>query len=154
MEITMNGNNSAKFVDPAFCRGCERPEPRDGKSTVWISEEYVNQFKNEVQSLQQQPQADNADPDDPWIDDHEAADPTQDQNALLHSLGPMVKKLGVDGVVPTFHGYAHNQLCQVQYHSKYKVGPGKEDFETCKQILSGSNTLAPEIRNSTEFHWH
>ncbi|KAG0702485.1 hypothetical protein DFH29DRAFT_982330 [Suillus ampliporus] len=34
------------------------------------------------------------------------------------------------GVVPTFHGHAHNCLCQVEHHSKYKVNAGKEDFET------------------------
>ncbi|KAG2144433.1 uncharacterized protein EDB93DRAFT_1087608, partial [Suillus bovinus] len=70
------------------------------------------------------------------------------------SLGPAVQDLGIEGVVPGFHGHAHNRLCQVQHHSKFMLGAGKENFETCEQTFSESNTLAPGIRNSTEFHRH
>jgi hypothetical protein len=37
---------------------------------------------------------------------------------------------------------------------KYKVGAGKEDFETCEWVFSGSNALAGNICNTTDFHHH
>ncbi|KAG1859621.1 hypothetical protein DFJ58DRAFT_715712 [Suillus subalutaceus] len=60
---------------------------------------------------------------------------------LRSSLANCIKELNLQGVVPAFHGHAHNHLCQVQHHSKYKLGAGKEDFETCEH-------------NATEFHRH
>ena len=48
------------------------------------------------------------------------------------SLGPAVRDLSIEGVVPGFHGHAHNRLCQVQHHSKFMLGAGKEDVETCE----------------------
>ncbi|KAG1726443.1 uncharacterized protein EDB91DRAFT_1061631 [Suillus paluster] len=74
------------------------------------------------------------------------------EKILLHSL--LVNHINLQGVVPAFHGHAHNHLCQVQHHSKYKVGAGKEDFETCKHVFSESNALASETWNTTEFHHH
>ncbi|KAG2118322.1 hypothetical protein DEU56DRAFT_930524 [Suillus clintonianus] len=53
---------------------------------------------------------------------------------LRSSLADQIKQLNLQGVVPAFHGHAHNRLCQVQHHSKYKVGAGKEDFETCERL--------------------
>lgn len=73
---------------------------------------------------------------------------------IRSSLGPAVQDLGIEGVEPGFHGHAHNWLCQVQHHSKFMLGAGKDDFETCKRTFSESNALAPEIQNSTEFHRH
>ncbi|KAG2745649.1 hypothetical protein P692DRAFT_201691239, partial [Suillus brevipes Sb2] len=73
---------------------------------------------------------------------------------LRSSLADDVKRLNIQGVVPAFHGHAHNQLCQVQHHSKYMVGAGKEDFETCERMFSESNALAAQTRNATEFHRH
>ncbi|KAG0694090.1 hypothetical protein DFH29DRAFT_815703 [Suillus ampliporus] len=51
---------------------------------------------------------------------------------LCSTLGDSAKRLNVQGVVPTFHGHAHNRLCQLQHHSKHKLGAGLEDFETCE----------------------
>ncbi|KAG2336338.1 hypothetical protein BDR05DRAFT_978809 [Suillus weaverae] len=73
---------------------------------------------------------------------------------LQSSLLSSVCHLGVDGVVNGFHGHAHNHLCQVQHHCKYKMGAGKEDFKTCERTFSESNALAPETRNSSKFHYH
>ncbi|KAG1721787.1 hypothetical protein EDB19DRAFT_1835287 [Suillus lakei] len=73
---------------------------------------------------------------------------------LRSTLGDSAKRLNVQGVVPTFHGHAHNCLCQLQHHSKHKLGAGLEDFETCERVFSESNALASEIRNATEFHRH
>ena len=70
------------------------------------------------------------------------------------TLGPLVERCGVEGVIPSFHGHAHNRLCQVQHHPKYKVGAGKEDFETCERIFSESNALASATRNASDFHRH
>lgn len=70
------------------------------------------------------------------------------------SLADDAKRLNLQGVVPAFHRHAHNQLCQVEHHSKYKVGAGKEDFETCEWVFSESNALAAQIRNTTDFHHH
>ncbi|KAG1798276.1 uncharacterized protein HD556DRAFT_1232640 [Suillus plorans] len=78
------------------------------------------------------------------------------------SLSSTVHQLGIDGVVNGFHVHAHNRsivvslhhLCQVQHHCKYKVGAGKEDFETCERMFSESNVVAPEICNASEFHRH
>ncbi|KAG2337003.1 hypothetical protein BDR05DRAFT_895878, partial [Suillus weaverae] len=51
---------------------------------------------------------------------------------LCSTLGDNTKRLNMQGVVPAFHGHAHNCLCQLQHHSKHKVGAGKEGFETCE----------------------
>ncbi|KAG2351047.1 hypothetical protein BDR07DRAFT_1321795, partial [Suillus spraguei] len=65
---------------------------------------------------------------------------------LRSFLSSSVCHLGVDGVVKGFHSHAHNHLCQVEHHCKYKMGAGKEDFETCERTFSESNALAPETR--------
>ena len=70
------------------------------------------------------------------------------------TLGPLVERCGVEGVIPSFHGHAHNRLCQVQHHPKYKVGAGKEDFERCERIFSESNALASATCNASDFHRH
>ncbi|KAG0702088.1 hypothetical protein DFH29DRAFT_982445 [Suillus ampliporus] len=240
-EIALDGNNSVKFVDPALRGGRERQDPRNGRSDIWIDEEYVDRFKDEVKNARRSHRpntlapADIVDPDDPWIycknEDQDSNEPVNvcvdrwrnaapearkrmfsvfrksgifvavcrhgfllsicdmvrsgelmkyplatinklmdvfaewflygyDIKCAFHSilqrssLGPAVQDLGIEGVVPGFHGHAHNRLCQVQHHSKFMLGAGKEDFETCERTFSESNTLAPEIRNSTEFHRH
>ncbi|KAG1854028.1 hypothetical protein F4604DRAFT_1883367 [Suillus subluteus] len=240
-EIALDGNNSAKFVDPALRGGRERQDPRNGRSDIWIDEEYVDRFKDEVKNARRSHRpntsapADIVDPDDPWIycenEDQDSNEPVNvcvdrwhnaapearkrmfsvfrksgifvavcrhgfllsicdmvrsgelmkyplatinklmdifaerflygyDIKCAFHSilqrssLGPAVQDLGIEGVVPGFHGHAHNRLCQVQHHSKFMLGAGKEDFETCERTFSESNALAPEIRNSTEFHRH
>jgi hypothetical protein len=90
---------------------------------------------------------------------------------LLRSrLGNQVIKSGVRGVVPAFHGHAHNRkcqvskspscdffddgmmACQVRWHPQYTVGVGLEDFETCERTFSASNALAGATRLATPFH--
>ncbi|KAK1220905.1 hypothetical protein PQX77_016284 [Marasmius sp. AFHP31] len=56
------------------------------------------------------------------------------------------------GVVPSFHGHAHNRKCQLSWHSMYVEGVGLEDFEECERTFSGSNSLASTTRLSTKFH--
>ncbi|KAG2354334.1 hypothetical protein BDR07DRAFT_1454156 [Suillus spraguei] len=230
---SFDGNNSAKLVDPVIRRGNERPDPRSGLSSIWLTEEYVDGFKDEVQSARTHQAKDNnrkhiQDPDDPWVDELDSTDaepssvcvdrwrnaapesrkkmfeifkksgvtifvtsgifitvcwhgfllticdmvrsgelmkyPIASLKKLMDVLGPNilygynikcafekiilrssladdVKRLNIQGVVPTFHGHAHNRLCQVQHHSKYMVGAGKEDFETCEHYAGLSNFI-------------
>ncbi|KAG1739375.1 uncharacterized protein EDB91DRAFT_1237491 [Suillus paluster] len=226
----LDGNNSAKLIDPAIHHGNERFGPRCGLSYIWLTETYVDQFKDKVQHAHRmQKQHVLHDPDDPWIDEPDSGDSSELstvcvdcwQNAapesrkkmfaifkksgifitvcrhgfllticdmvmkypiasirklmdifgdnilygydikcafkkivMRSSLADDAKRLNLQGVVPAFHGHAHNRLCQVEHHSKYKVGAGKEDFETCECIFSGSNALAGNICNATDFHHH
>ncbi|KAG1750032.1 uncharacterized protein EDB91DRAFT_1235444 [Suillus paluster] len=53
-QLSMDGNNSAKLVDPVLRRGNERPDPRDQHCYFWMSEEYVDRFKHEVCNARQQ----------------------------------------------------------------------------------------------------
>jgi hypothetical protein len=68
------------------------------------------------------------------------------------SLGVKAKQLRLRGVVPAFHGHAHNRGCQVHWHPRYIPGIGIEDFEECERFFSGSNALAACTRLSSEFH--
>ncbi|KAG1848433.1 hypothetical protein F4604DRAFT_1973836 [Suillus subluteus] len=174
-----DGNNSAKLVDPAIRGGQERLDTRIGTSSIWLNESYVDAFKDEVHSArarQARDQRPARDPDDPWVDEPDSVDSAEPrtlmdvfgsnilygydikcafEKILLRStLGDSAKRLNVQGVVPAFHGHAHNRLCQLQHHSKHKLGAGLEDFETCERVFSESNALASEIRNATEFHRH
>lgn len=56
-------------------------------------------------------------------------------------------------VVNAFHGWAHNRLCQLQFHPLYRKGTGLEDLETLERIFAASNTIARPIRHATKFHW-
>jgi hypothetical protein len=72
----------------------------------------------------------------------------------LHNsrLGKNVKQNRLIGVVPAFHGHAHNRKCQVHWHPMYIDGVGTEDFEECERTFFGSNNLANVTRLATPFH--
>jgi len=70
------------------------------------------------------------------------------------SLADSAIKLRLRGVVPAFHGYAHNRGCQVHWHPMYISGVGLEDFEECERYFSLSNHVAPGTRLATSFHRH
>ncbi|KAG1851168.1 hypothetical protein F4604DRAFT_1934181 [Suillus subluteus] len=55
--------------------------------------------------------------------------------------------------VNSFHGYAHNRLCQVQHHPLYLTGFGLEDLETMERVFSSTNASARIIRYATRYHW-
>ncbi|KAG1808894.1 uncharacterized protein BJ212DRAFT_1448891 [Suillus subaureus] len=197
-------NNSAKLVDPAVCSGEECLDPCSGLSSIWLTELYVDQLKDEVRSVQayKLDLNDSAEPPTICINHWHNAVPeshkkmfailkksgifvTVCQHSFLLTICDMVqssklmkyliasvkklmdvfgsnilygydikctfkkiiqwslladdaKPLNLQGVVPAFHGHAHNRLCQVKHHLKYKVSAG-EDFETCKQVFSESN---------------
>ncbi|KAI0310830.1 hypothetical protein OF83DRAFT_1226273, partial [Amylostereum chailletii] len=45
-------------------------------------------------------------------------------------------------VVPAFHGYAHNHLCQLLFHPLMLLRFGIEDLELCERIFAAFNGLA------------
>ncbi|KAJ6632375.1 hypothetical protein B0H10DRAFT_2427108 [Mycena sp. CBHHK59/15] len=51
---------------------------------------------------------------------------------LRSSLGKRVVAMKLRGVVPAFHGHAHNRACQVGWLPLYVEGVGLEDFEESK----------------------
>ena len=71
---------------------------------------------------------------------------------LRSSLGAKTVALRLQGVVPAFHGHAHNRACQVQWHPMYMEGVGLEDFEECERTFYKSNELASITRLATPFH--
>jgi hypothetical protein len=72
---------------------------------------------------------------------------------LLHSsLGSKTIALRLRGVVPAFHGHAHNRECQIGWHPLYVEGVGLEDFEECERTFAQSNNLAAITRLSSPFH--
>ncbi|KAJ7119405.1 hypothetical protein C8R44DRAFT_624749 [Mycena epipterygia] len=68
------------------------------------------------------------------------------------SLGAKVTAMRWQGVVPAFHGHAHNRPCQIGWHPVYVDGVGLEDFEECEHTFSLSNHLAASTRLATTFH--
>ncbi|KAJ7759684.1 hypothetical protein B0H14DRAFT_2634389 [Mycena olivaceomarginata] len=68
------------------------------------------------------------------------------------SLGVSVTAMRMQGVVPAFHGHAHNRACQIGWHPLYVDGVGLEDFEECERTFAKSNHLASTTRLATPFH--
>lgn len=56
-------------------------------------------------------------------------------------------------LVNAFHGWAHNHMCQLEYHPLYRVGVGLEDLETLEHVFSSSNNIARTIWHATSYHW-
>ncbi|KAJ6489101.1 hypothetical protein C8R45DRAFT_1053342 [Mycena sanguinolenta] len=55
-------------------------------------------------------------------------------------------------LVGSFHGHAHNRLCQLSFLATYVQGMGLEDLEGCERYFSRSNGLARSIRYASKFH--
>ncbi|KAF8198229.1 hypothetical protein K438DRAFT_1584329, partial [Mycena galopus ATCC 62051] len=55
-------------------------------------------------------------------------------------------------LVGSFHGYAHNRLCQLSFLAMYVKGLGLEDLEGCEHYFSRSNGLAKSVRYASKFH--
>jgi Kyakuja-Dileera-Zisupton transposase len=71
---------------------------------------------------------------------------------LRSSLGAKTVGLRLQGIVPAFHGHAHNRGCQVHWHPMYMEGVGLEDFEECERTFYKSNELASITRLASPFH--
>ncbi|KIM65037.1 hypothetical protein SCLCIDRAFT_23132 [Scleroderma citrinum Foug A] len=69
------------------------------------------------------------------------------------SIAQMARAANMQLVVNTFHGHAHNCMCQLQYHPLYLPGTGLEDFETCGHVFSSSNATVALIRHASHYHY-
>ncbi|KAG6906459.1 hypothetical protein DXG01_013831 [Tephrocybe rancida] len=67
-------------------------------------------------------------------------------------LGARARELRFKALVGSFHGHAHNRICQLSHLATYVEGMGLEDLEGCKCFFSKSNHLAASIRYATLFH--
>lgn len=67
-------------------------------------------------------------------------------------LGSHAHELQYTSLVGSFHGHAHNRLCQLSFLAKYVVGLGLEDLEGCERFFSKSNALASSTRHASIFH--
>ncbi|KAJ3499863.1 hypothetical protein NLJ89_g10044 [Agrocybe chaxingu] len=68
------------------------------------------------------------------------------------SIGKKTVAFRLHGVVPAFHGHAHNRGCQVRWHPTFVEGVGLEDFEECERTFCRSNELASVTRLATPYH--
>ncbi|KAJ7853472.1 hypothetical protein B0H14DRAFT_3450155 [Mycena olivaceomarginata] len=67
-------------------------------------------------------------------------------------LGDRAREKGLKCLVGSFHGHAHNRLCQLQFLATYVEGMGLEDLEGCERFFSRSNGLAKSCRYASRFH--
>ena len=73
------------------------------------------------------------------------------QSTRVHDFFEKLQSLAF---VPTFHGHAHNQACQLCWHPLYIASTGLKDFETSECVFSLSNVLASGTHHASAFHWH
>ncbi|KAF8157569.1 hypothetical protein K438DRAFT_1777209 [Mycena galopus ATCC 62051] len=67
-------------------------------------------------------------------------------------LGDKARRNKFQSLVGSFHGHAHNRLCQLSFLATYVDGMGLEDLEGCEQYFSRSNGLAKSVRYASKFH--
>ncbi|KAG6887198.1 hypothetical protein C0992_000143 [Termitomyces sp. T32_za158] len=68
------------------------------------------------------------------------------------TLGARAHELRFKALIGSFHGHAHNRICQLSNLATYVKGMGLEDLEGCERFFSKSNALAPAIRHASVFH--
>lgn len=76
---------------------------------------------------------------------------TANRSALV---GPLVRDSGFDMCVGSFHGPAHNRVCQTKNHPHCRPGAGLTDFENCETVFSSSNRVASTTRLASAYHRH
>ncbi|KAF8230099.1 hypothetical protein L208DRAFT_1283528 [Tricholoma matsutake] len=57
-------------------------------------------------------------------------------------------------MVSAFHGHAHNQACQLEWHPLYIKGTGHSDGEGYEHVFASSNDLAHGTHHASRFHHH
>ncbi|KAJ7687992.1 hypothetical protein B0H14DRAFT_3101286 [Mycena olivaceomarginata] len=67
-------------------------------------------------------------------------------------LGDEAREKKLKCLVGSFHGHAHNRLCQLRFLATYVEGMGLEDLEGCERFFSRSNGLAKSCRYASRFH--
>jgi len=61
-------------------------------------------------------------------------------------------ELDYHALVGSFHGHAHNRLCQTNFLATYVEGMGLKDLEGCEHFFSKSNPLASSLHYASVFH--
>jgi hypothetical protein len=67
-------------------------------------------------------------------------------------LGDEAREKKLKCLVGSFHGHAHNRLCQLRFLATYVEGMGLEDLEGCERFFLRSNGLAKSCRYASRFH--
>ncbi|KAF8180065.1 hypothetical protein K438DRAFT_1977033 [Mycena galopus ATCC 62051] len=67
-------------------------------------------------------------------------------------LGDKARTNQFCSLVGSFHGHAHNRLCQLSFLATYVKGLGLEDLEGCEHYFSRSNGLAKSVHYTSKFH--
>ena len=67
-------------------------------------------------------------------------------------IADKVANANVRCAIPSFHGWAHNRFCQINYHPLYIQGTGIEDYEICEKMFSFTNGAASVTRHATGYH--
>jgi hypothetical protein len=67
-------------------------------------------------------------------------------------LGPRAREFDYRALVGSFHGHAHNCLCQLSFLATYVKGMGLEDLEGCERFFSKSNVLASSLCYASIFY--
>ncbi|KAJ7744227.1 hypothetical protein B0H14DRAFT_2637321 [Mycena olivaceomarginata] len=67
-------------------------------------------------------------------------------------LGEQARRNNLKCLVGSFHGHAHNRLCQLSFLATYVEGMGLEDLEGCERYFSRSNGLTKSCRYASRFH--
>jgi hypothetical protein len=72
---------------------------------------------------------------------------------VRHSqLGDQARANKLKCLIGSFHGHAHNRLCQLSFLATYVEGMGLEDLEGCERYFSRSKALAKSCRYASRFH--
>ncbi|KAJ7799715.1 hypothetical protein B0H14DRAFT_3491386 [Mycena olivaceomarginata] len=77
---------------------------------------------------------------------------TSGQLSANSELGEKASRNNLKCLVGSFHGHAHNRLCQLSFLATYVEGMGLEDLEGCERYFSRSNGLAKSCRYASRFH--
>jgi Kyakuja-Dileera-Zisupton transposase len=67
-------------------------------------------------------------------------------------LRSRAKALQYQALVGSFHGHAHNRLCQLHFLATYVKGMGLEVLEGGERYFSKPNALASSVRHTSVFH--
>ena len=59
------------------------------------------------------------------------------------SMGPLARSLNYTSLVDTFHGHAHQRLCQLTHLATYQRDLGIEDLGMCERAFSKLNAMGP-----------
>ncbi|KAJ6522807.1 hypothetical protein DFH09DRAFT_1330394 [Mycena vulgaris] len=72
---------------------------------------------------------------------------------INHSeLGEEAWEKGLKCLVGSFHGHAHNHLCQLGFLATYVGGMGLKDLKGCEHYFSRSSSLTKLCRYTSRFH--